>query len=120
MFDPDSIESEVFGATSQKKRSDDILSKMFPSHVAYAVREGRTVEPENHECVTGFFPDIVSYTEISSTLSPAKVSKLLHRLYLKFDQLTEDFNVFKVETVVRMRRPTAILRYCHISMILRG
>ena len=61
-----------------------------------ALREGRNVEPENHECVTVYFSDICGYTEISSTLSPAKVSSLLHRLYSKFDSLCERHDLFKV------------------------
>jgi len=77
----------------------DLLSQLFPEHVAEALREGRTVEPENHACVTVYFSDIVNYTTISSTLSPGKVSDLLHRLYTKFDDLCEEFDLFKVETV---------------------
>lgn len=77
----------------------DLLSQLFPKHIADALREGRSVEPESHECVTVYFSDIVGYTEISSTLSPAKVGDLLHRLYSKFDDLCEKYDLFKVETV---------------------
>jgi serine/threonine protein kinase len=35
------------------------LFDIFPKHVAQALQEGRTVEPEHKDCVTIFFSDIV-------------------------------------------------------------
>jgi serine/threonine protein kinase len=36
-------------------RDADLLLKVFPRHIADALRDGRRVEPENHECITCFF-----------------------------------------------------------------
>ena len=41
--------------------------------VAAALREGRAVEPENYDCVTIFFSDIVGFTNISGILQPQEV-----------------------------------------------
>ena len=84
------------------KRSDQqdkLLEEVFPPHIAKALREGRKVEPESKECVTIFFSDIVGFTNISSSLSPLKVSDMLDRLYQKFDALSHEHDVFKVETI---------------------
>lgn len=81
------------------KRTEDLLRQLFPENIAKALRDGHKVEPETHDCVTVFFADIVGYTEISSHLSPTKVSNMLDRLYTKFDRLSRVHNVFKVETV---------------------
>ena len=80
-------------------RTDNLLYSVFPMHIAEALREGRKVEPENHECVTIFFSDIVGFTDISSTLDPLKVSDMLDRLYNRFDKLSDKHDVFKVETI---------------------
>ena len=81
-------------------RTDNLLYSVFPKHVAEALRQGKKVEPENHECVTIFFSDIVGFTDISSRLDPLKISDLLDRLYNSFDTLSHYHDVFKVETIV--------------------
>jgi class 3 adenylate cyclase len=57
------------------------------------------VEPENHECITIFFSDVVNYTTVSAELDPQKVSNMLHRFFNRFDALAEKHQVFKVETI---------------------
>lgn len=39
------------------------------------------------------YPDIVGFTTISSKLDPRKVANLLDRLYRKFDQLSDKYDV---------------------------
>jgi class 3 adenylate cyclase len=73
--------------------------QVFPRHIAEALRDGREVEPEHHDCVTIFFSDVVGFTTISSELDPQKVSNMLHRLFNRFDALAEKHQVFKVETI---------------------
>jgi serine/threonine protein kinase/class 3 adenylate cyclase len=80
-------------------KTEDMLYDVFPRHIADALKQGRTVEPERRECVTIFFSDIVGFTVISGTLDPEKVSMMLHRLYTAFDALSREFEVFKVETI---------------------
>lgn len=75
------------------------LFDIFPGHVAEALRDGKQVEPEHKESVCIFFSDIVGFTTLSSLLEPQKVANMLDRLYLKFDDLTEKYEIFKVETV---------------------
>lgn len=81
------------------QRTEELLKELFPENIAKALRDGRKVEPETHDCVTVCFADIVGYTEISSDLPPTKVSNMLDRLYTKFDRLSDLHNVFKVETI---------------------
>ena len=40
------------------KRSDALLSELFPPSVANALRDGRKLEPEIHSSVTVYFSDI--------------------------------------------------------------
>jgi class 3 adenylate cyclase len=86
-------------AATNKTRTEDLLYDVFPRHIAEALRQGKSVEPERRECVTIFFSDIVGFTVISGTLDPEKVSTMLHRLYTAFDALSRTFGVFKVETI---------------------
>jgi class 3 adenylate cyclase len=75
------------------------LFDIFPRHIAEALRDGRTVEPEHKDCVTIFFSDIAGFTDLSSSLSPRQVADLLGRLYTSFDKLAEKHDIFKVETI---------------------
>jgi hypothetical protein len=79
-------------------RTNDLLYSVFPKHVANSLRDGKKVEPENHDLVTIFFSDIVGFTDISSKLDPMKISEMLDRLYHSFDALSDYHDVFKVET----------------------
>lgn len=85
--------------SSKMQRTDDLLFEVFPQHVAEALRDGRKVEPEHRDIVTIFFSDIVSFTDISGQLSPLKVSDMLDRLYSRFDDISREHDVFKVETI---------------------
>jgi len=60
------IENEDSG---EKLKSSSIsLFDIFPRHIAEALRDGKTVEPEHRDLVTIFFSDIVGFTDISATL----------------------------------------------------
>jgi len=81
------------------KRTEDLLHGVFPRHIAAALKAGRKVEPESHDLVTIFFSDIVGFTTLAATMTPLQISNLLDRLYHAFDELSELYDVFKVETI---------------------
>jgi class 3 adenylate cyclase len=78
----------------------DMLYQVFPKHIADALKAGEKVEPESHDNVTIVFSDIVHFTDISSSIPPLKVSSMLDRLYLSFDDLARKHNVFKVSAAL--------------------
>eukprot|EP00977_Amphora_coffeiformis_P009546 scaffold2204_cov166-Amphora_coffeaeformis.AAC.6 len=82
-----------------KKNTKDMLYEIFPKHIADALKKGDKVEPEQHDLVTVVFSDIVHFTDLSHELTPMKVSQMLDRLYLAFDQIAKKHKVFKVETI---------------------
>lgn len=84
---------------SKAEMNDLLLRDIFPPHIADALREGRKVEQEKHECVTIFFSDIVGFSAISRDLTPDGVADMLDRLYSRFDELTRLHDIFKMETI---------------------
>jgi len=98
-MDAEMAEPEDVYLSIQTKRERRILFDVFPEHIARALQEGRKVEPEHRDVVTIFFLDIVGFTDISSRLSPIKISDMLDRLYSKFDELSCRHDIFKVETI---------------------
>jgi len=89
-------EGQRRGCAVAAPRTEDMLYRVFPRHIADALKNGEKVEPEQHDLVTIIFSDIVHFTDISSSISPIKVSNMLDRLYLAFDNLAGKHNVFKV------------------------
>ena len=84
----------------EKELTVNLLSEVFPEHIANSLRIGKKVEPEHRDMVTIFFSDIVGFTNISSTLPPIKISDMLDRLYREFDSLSHQYDVFKVEVSI--------------------
>ena len=81
------------------KSDADLINMMFPEHIAKALQEGRKIEAEHHECVSVFFSDVVSFTTISEQLGHVKCASMLDRLYIRFDDLSEIHQVFKIEVI---------------------
>jgi len=100
-------ESAVEGQSNSNKSSSVSLFDIFPRHIAEALRDGRSVEPEHRNCVTIFFSDIVGFTNISSELEPQKIAAMLDRLYSKFDDLSHKHDIFKLETIGMSLRMSA-------------
>ena len=84
---------------AQLTATENLLLEMFPKHVADALSKGQKVVPQHFDCVTIFFSDIVGFTRIASESTPMKISDMLDRLYTKFDKLSREHDVFKVETI---------------------
>ncbi|UPR02195.1 guanylate cyclase [Chloropicon primus] len=52
-----------------------------------------------HYGVSIMFADVVGFTTMSSTVEPLLVMSFLNELFYTFDNVCDDFNVYKVETV---------------------
>lgn len=92
------MDTESSPSTAAPK-SQVSLFDIFPRHVAEALRDGRQVEAEHKDMVTIFFSDIVGFTDISARLDPWRVANMLDRLYQRFDELSQEFDIFKVRTL---------------------
>ncbi|XP_077994612.1 soluble guanylate cyclase 88E-like [Glandiceps talaboti] len=85
----------------EMKRTDSLLYQMIPRQVAERLRRG---EPALSTCevfkdVTILFSDVVGFTQICSVITPMAVVSMLNAMYSKFDKLTEQHKVYKVETI---------------------
>jgi len=97
--EPGNMNFSVQTRGTKERRANELLYDIFPPHIADALRDGRKVEQEHHECVTIYFSDIVGFTTISQMLTPEKVCNMLDRLYQRFDELSRKHDVFKIETI---------------------
>lgn len=83
----------------EKTKVELILNELLPISVAQQLAKGHSVEPEIFENVTIFFSDIVGFTKISSEGTAYDTIVMLNDMYILFDDVTSQFDVYKVATI---------------------
>lgn len=72
---------------------------MIPEEVADDLKRGNAVDAQTFTGATIFFSDIVGFTTLAGSSSPMEIVNLLNKLYTEFDQILDQFDVYKVETI---------------------
>jgi class 3 adenylate cyclase len=92
---------------SAQQRMDSILNMLMPPLVALELnrRPSRSIVRQRQQAshyykrATIACSDLVGFTKIASTRTPAAVVEMVSDLFGRFDELTNKYNIYKIETV---------------------
>ena len=90
------VEIEKGKVQQEKKRIDDLLQAMLPTHVAAELKGNGYATPQEFSQISILFTGLENFDAICKLRNPLEVVVLLNRLFLRFDSLVEKHHVYKV------------------------
>lgn len=85
--------------TVEMDKTNSLISKLVPLHMVSVIKNEKK-QVDEFDNVTLLFTDMVGFTAFSNNVKdPKEVVTLLSKLFSRFDQLCEEFKVYKVHTI---------------------
>ncbi|MDH4142731.1 MAG: adenylate/guanylate cyclase domain-containing protein [Chloroflexota bacterium] len=82
-----------------QQQADGLLLNILPAEIAELLKADAQQIAEQFDDASVLFADVVDFTPLSASLSPADVVSLLDRLFTDFDALVDRFGVEKIKTI---------------------
>ena len=93
------IEQQAAELAEAHATSERLLLNVLPGSVAERLKGGETTIADAYDDATVLFADLVGFTPLASSLSPAETVGLLDRLFSAFDRLAERHGLEKIKTI---------------------
>jgi class 3 adenylate cyclase len=93
------IEQQAIELAEAHATSERLLLNVLPRSVATRLKAGETTIADAYDDATVLFADLVGFTPLAATLSPADTVGLLDRLFSAFDRLAETRGLEKIKTI---------------------
>ncbi|HEY9640705.1 MAG TPA: adenylate/guanylate cyclase domain-containing protein [Coleofasciculaceae cyanobacterium] len=83
----------------EQEKSERLLLNILPKAIADRLKQGEQTIADSFAEVTVLFADIVSFTELSASLSSTELVELLNQIFSAFDRLVEQHKLEKIKTI---------------------
>jgi len=93
------VEQRTAQLKYEKEKSENLLLNILPEPIAHRLKQDPSAIAEHFEEATILFADIVGFTPLSSRLNPVELVTLLDRIFSRFDDLAEQFDLEKIKTI---------------------
>ncbi len=84
---------------AEQKKSDDLLHNILPANIVRDLKESGTTIPKRHKNLTILFTDFEGFTELVESISAITLVNELNDIFGRFDQIMEETEVEKIETI---------------------
>lgn len=83
----------------EQLKTEKLMLNILPKPIAERLKKGEKNISGSYPEVTILFSDLVGFTKMSSTKSPADLVKLLNDLFTRFDKRAEELGLEKIKTI---------------------
>ena len=84
---------------SEQEKSERILSNVLPAHIAQRLKDEESQIADGYADLTVMFADLVNFTQLTESLSPAQMVSLLNKIFSSFDDISDKYGVEKIKTI---------------------
>jgi class 3 adenylate cyclase len=84
---------------AEHERAEKLLLNVLPAAIAERLKRDATTIADLAEEVTVVFADLVGFTPLAASRSPADIVRLLDDIFTAFDGCAADLNIEKIKTV---------------------
>ena len=83
----------------QQEQAERLLLNILPEPIALRLKQEEQTIADSFPEVSVLFADIVGFTQLSTTVSPIELVRLLNRIFSAFDRLAEHHQLEKIKTI---------------------
>ena len=83
----------------EQMKTEILMLNILPKPIAERLKKGEKNISGSYPEVTILFSDLVGFTKMSSTKSPADLVKLLNDLFTRFDKRADELGLEKIKTI---------------------
>lgn len=83
----------------EKRNAEKWLNNALPEQAVKELQRLGKVRPKSYDSATILFTDVVGFSKISETMTPARLVNKLDSLFKKFDAIVKERNIEKIKTI---------------------
>jgi class 3 adenylate cyclase len=83
----------------ERQRSERLLLNVLPATIAGRMKESSAIIAEHFEEVSVLFADITGFTQLSASVQPRELVRILDAIFSEFDALAERHGLEKIKTI---------------------